>query len=79
MSEAQYPKYIYHATLAPKGKVVKTIEDHEAEGDGWVETPADFPPIDAEGSDESSESSAPAAPIAEAPKSKKPRKPKAEQ
>lgn len=38
-----YPKTVFHPELAPEGKVVPTVDAHQALGDGWVESPADFP------------------------------------
>ena len=35
-----YPKFLYHPEKAPR--VVKSKEEHEALGPGWVESPAEF-------------------------------------
>lgn len=35
-----YPKWLYHASEAPK--IVSTKDEHEALGKGWEETPAAF-------------------------------------
>ncbi len=40
----EYPKYLYHQTLAPEGRVFKN--PNETKGlarRGWVDTPAKFP------------------------------------
>lgn len=39
----KYPRFAYHAELAPDGLLVRTPAD-EPTGDGWVETPAAFDP-----------------------------------
>src|ERR1700693_1671918 len=41
----EYPKYLYHPKLAPKGKVFKPGDKTKGlESHGWVDTPAKFPP-----------------------------------
>lgn len=38
-----YPKWIYHATVEPKGRVIASPADHpDPNDDGWVESPAQF-------------------------------------
>ena len=40
----EYPKYLYHPTLAPSGKVFNTAAETKGLAEaGWVGTPADFP------------------------------------
>ena len=42
-----YPSYRYHPTKAPSGKIVKDAVEHQALGEGWYATPADFPQTNA--------------------------------
>ena len=42
----EYPKYLYHPKLAPKGRIFQTPADEPKgwwAGRGWVDTPAKFP------------------------------------
>ena len=40
----EYPKYLYHPKLAPKGKVFQSAEETKnLTNEGWVDTPAKFP------------------------------------
>ena len=39
----EYPCYLYHHKLAPKGRVFHNAEETKSLGRGWVDTPAKFP------------------------------------
>lgn len=40
----EYPKYLYHPTEAPQGRVFKSaVETKGLSRRGWVDTPAKFP------------------------------------
>jgi hypothetical protein len=40
----EYPKYLYHPTLAPAGKVFNSADETKGLArKGWVDTPAKFP------------------------------------
>lgn len=40
----EYPKYLYHPTLAPQGKVFNSAEETKGLArKGWVDTPVKFP------------------------------------
>lgn len=39
-----YPRFLYHKDKSPEGTIVRTIEDEQALGEGWVPTPAMFDP-----------------------------------
>ena len=40
----EYPKFLYHPTLAPKGKVFQSAEETKGLArQGWVDTPVKFP------------------------------------
>lgn len=38
-----YPRFMFHAELAPEGKVIRSAEE-EPTGDGWFDTPQKFDP-----------------------------------
>jgi hypothetical protein len=39
----EFPKYLYHPTLAPSGKVFNSAEETKGLRESWVDTPAKFP------------------------------------
>ncbi len=41
------PSFRYHATEAPAGKLFKTLDELDALGPEWVDTPAKFPAVEA--------------------------------
>lgn len=37
-----FPRWRYHKKLKPEGIIVQTLEQNEALGAGWVDSPAEF-------------------------------------
>lgn len=48
MPKPTYPRFLFHPSLAPEGKIFGSLEDEQAKGAtadaGWVDTPAAFDP-----------------------------------
>lgn len=42
MKDTAWPRWRYHKTLRPDGKIVRSFEENEELGLGWVDSPAQF-------------------------------------
>ncbi len=38
-----FPRHVFHPTKATNGKVVESAEELKTLGDGWVDSPEEFP------------------------------------